>query len=233
MTLVSAALAVAAPVAAAAPRPSRAPVPAAPSGPGATRTALTRALDALVTRHGIPGVAAEVSDPRRGRWSAARGVADLTTRRPMRAEDRFRIGSVSKTFTATVVVQLAAEGRIGLDAPVERYLPGLLRGDGHDGRTITVGQLLQHTSGLPDHVESVTGLPVEAWRYRHFEPRELIATALALPRPDKPWHYSTTLDHQDARRRERHRTRRRGGGHPAGTGRWSRRAPAAAASPSP
>ncbi|WP_424889361.1 serine hydrolase domain-containing protein [Streptomyces sp. XH2] len=195
LALVSAALAVAAaPAAAAAPRPapSRAPLPGAPSGPGAARSALTRALDTLVTRHGIPGVAAEVTDPRHGRWSAARGLADLTSRRPMRAEDRFRIGSVSKTFTATVVVQLAAEGRIGLDAPVERYLPGLLRGAGHDGRTVTVRQLLQHTSGLPDHVESVTGLPVGAWRYRHFEPRELIATALAMPRPDKPWHYSTT-----------------------------------------
>ncbi|MCX4679603.1 beta-lactamase family protein [Streptomyces sp. NBC_01433] len=149
-------------------------------------------MDTLVTRHGIPGTAAEVIDPDCGRWSAARGVADLRTGRPMRAEDRLRIGSVSKTFTATVVVQLAAEGRTGLDSPVERYLPGLIRANGYDGRKISVRRLLQHTSGLPDHVESIAPPPVDEWRFRHFEPRELIATALTMPPPDKKWHYATT-----------------------------------------
>ncbi|MGK5730249.1 serine hydrolase domain-containing protein [Streptomyces sp. URMC 124] len=156
------------------------------------RQALGRSLDTLTRRHGLPGAAAEVTDGRCGTWSTARGVADLGTGRPMNAQDRLRIGSASKTFTATVVVQLAAEGRIGLDAPVERYLPGLIRGNGHDGRTITVRRLLQHTSGLRDHVEAIADRPVKEWRYRHFETRELIAMALGLPRPDKTWHYSTT-----------------------------------------
>ncbi|WJV51563.1 serine hydrolase domain-containing protein [Streptomyces flavofungini] len=146
----------------------------------------------LVGRHGIPGAAAEVVDRRCGRWSVARGVADLDSGRGMAAGDRLRIGSVSKTFTATVVVQLAAEGRIGLDAPVERYLPGLIRGNGHDGREITVRQLLQHTSGLPDYVEALAERPVHEWRFRHFEPREQIAAALTMPHPDKKWHYATT-----------------------------------------
>ncbi|WP_242433993.1 serine hydrolase domain-containing protein [Streptomyces sp. CB01580] len=164
----------------------------APNGCDAARTALGRSLDTLVTRHGIPGVAAEVIGRDCGRWTAERGVADLDTGRPMRAADRLRIGSVTKTFTATVVVQLADEGRIGLDDPVERHLPGLIRGNGHDGRTITVRQLLQHTSGLPDHVEAIVARPVEEWRLRHFEPRELVATALAMPRPATGWSYSTT-----------------------------------------
>ncbi|WP_435846606.1 serine hydrolase domain-containing protein [Streptomyces chrestomyceticus] len=161
----------------------------------AARGSLAASLDTLVTRHGIPGVAAELTDPRCGRWDTARGVADRKTGRPMRAEDRFRIGSVTKTFTATVVLQLVAEGRIALDAPVERYLPGLIRGgDGHgyDGRTITVRQLLQHTSGLPDYTAALVQLPVEQWRFRHTEPRELIATALKMPPPEKKWHYATT-----------------------------------------
>ncbi|MFI9237169.1 serine hydrolase domain-containing protein [Streptomyces sp. NPDC053079] len=162
------------------------------SGCDTARGAVTGSLDTLGQRHGLAAAAVEVVDGRCGKWSVARGVADLSTGRPMNAKDRLRIGSVSKTFTATVVVQLAAEGRIGLDVPVERYLPGLIRGNGHDGRTITVRQLLQHTSGLPDHVEAVAGRPVEEWRYRHFEPRELIETALKLPPPDKKWHYSTT-----------------------------------------
>ncbi|GCD41132.1 serine hydrolase domain-containing protein [Streptomyces paromomycinus] len=161
----------------------------------AARSSLAASLDTLVTRHGIPGVAAGVTDPRCGRWDAARGVADRKTGRPMRAEDRFRIGSVTKTFTATVVLQLAAEGRIELDAPVERYLPGLIRGGnghGYDGRRITVRQLLQHTSGLPDYTTALVQLPLDQWRFRHFEPRELIATALKMPPPEKKWHYSTT-----------------------------------------
>ncbi|MEV5595523.1 serine hydrolase domain-containing protein [Streptomyces sp. NPDC052496] len=166
--------------------------PAGSAACEAARDTLTASLDTLVTRHGVPGIAAEMTDPGCGRWDAARGVADRETGRPMRAEDRYRIGSVTKTFTATVVVQLAAQGRIGLDAPVERYLPGLVRSNGYDGRKITVRQLLQHTSGLPDHTASLVRLPLDQWRFRHFEPRELIATALKMPRPEKAWHYSTT-----------------------------------------
>ncbi|MEV8453792.1 serine hydrolase domain-containing protein [Streptomyces sp. NPDC052095] len=146
----------------------------------------------MAGREGIPGVAAEVTGPDCGRWTVARGVADLDTGRPMSAGDRLRIGSVTKTFTATVVVQLAAEGRIALDAPVERYLPGLIRGNGYDGRRITVRQLLQHTSGLPDHVDAIAGQPLDQWRLRHYEPRELVALALTLPHPEAAWSYSTT-----------------------------------------
>ncbi|MFF9350965.1 serine hydrolase domain-containing protein [Streptomyces sp. NPDC014734] len=185
----SALLAVAVPAADAAGAAHR---PSPTDGCDTARGALADRLDTLVTGDGIPGVAAEVTGRDCGRWTVARGVADLDTGRPMRAADRLRIGSVTKTFTATVVVQLAAEGRIGLDAPVERYLPGLIRGNGYDGRRITVRQLLQHTSGLPDHVEAVAARPVNEWRMRHFEPRELVATALTLPHPDTAWSYSTT-----------------------------------------
>ncbi|MFE1768175.1 serine hydrolase domain-containing protein [Streptomyces angustmyceticus] len=183
----SAVLALAAPTAhAAAPRAA----PAA--GCAATRGAVSGSLDVLVTRYGIPGAAAEAVEPGCGRWTAARGVADLGSGRPMNAGDRLRIGSITKTFTATVVVQLAAEGRLGLDDPVERYLPGLIRGNGYDGRAISVRDLLQHTSGLPDYTESLGRRPVTEWRFRHFEPRELIAAALKMPHPEGKWHYATT-----------------------------------------
>lgn len=169
-----------------------APRAAPAAGCGAARGAVTGSLGTLVTRHGIPGAAAEATEPGCGRWTAARGVADLGSGRPMSAGDRLRIGSITKTFTATVVVQLAAEGRLGLDDPVERHLPGLIRGNGYDGRTITVRGLLQHTSGLPDYTESLGRRPVGEWRFRHFEPRELIAAALKMPHPDRKWHYATT-----------------------------------------
>jgi D-alanyl-D-alanine carboxypeptidase len=110
----------------------------------------------------------------------------------MNATDRLRVGSVTKTFTATVVLQLAAEHRIVLDAPVDRYLPGLIRRNGYDGRRITVRQLLRHTSGLPDYLDAPEWEHVERMRYRRFEPRELVARALGLPRPRGEWHYATT-----------------------------------------
>ena len=60
---------------------------------------------------------------------AASGVADLRTHRAMRVDDRFRVGSITKTFVATVVLQLVGEGRLRLDDPVDRWLPGLDRRD--------------------------------------------------------------------------------------------------------
>lgn len=80
------------------------------------------------------------------------GVADIVTRAPIPVAppQRVRIGSISKTFTSAVVLQLVAEGRIRLDEPVDAYLPGLLRGEGIDGRAITVRQMLRHQSGLSE-----------------------------------------------------------------------------------
>ncbi|WP_329231931.1 beta-lactamase family protein [Streptomyces sp. NBC_01460] len=72
------------------------------------------------------------------------------------AGDHFRAGSITKTFVATVVLQLAHEGRIALDDSVEEYLPGLVRGHGNDGSVLTLRALLTHTSGLPDYL---TALP--------------------------------------------------------------------------
>lgn len=80
-----------------------------------------------------------------GSWSGAAGVADLAADAPARVGDEFRIASMTKTFIATVVLQLAAEHRINLAWPVQDYLPGVLRaGD----PPVTIAELLDHTSGL-------------------------------------------------------------------------------------
>jgi D-alanyl-D-alanine carboxypeptidase len=82
---------------------------------------------------------------RSGHWSGTSGLANLVTSSPALPGDEVRIGSISKTFIATVVLQLVAEHRIGLDQPVQDYLPGLLRaGD----PPVTIAELLNHTSGL-------------------------------------------------------------------------------------
>ncbi|MFF9586119.1 serine hydrolase domain-containing protein [Streptomyces achromogenes] len=157
---------------------------------------LSRSVRHLVTHDRIAGAAVLVSDSGPAapcaRWTVTDGTADLRTGRPVNTTDRLRAGSVTKTFTATVVLGLAAEGRLSLDSPVERYLPGLIRHGGYDGRRITVRQLLRHTSGLPDYLDAPEWQHPERVRYRHFEPRELIARALRLPPPDRTWHYATT-----------------------------------------
>ncbi|EMF58270.1 MULTISPECIES: serine hydrolase domain-containing protein [Streptomyces] len=150
----------------------------------------------LTTRHGVAGAAVLVTGPTAGRscgrWAASAGTADLRTGRPMNTTDRLRVGSVTKTFTAALVLQLVAEHRLSLDAPVDRYLPGLIQDDGQDRRPITVRHLLRHTSGLPDYLDAPEWELPQRQRYRHFEPRDLVARALELPRPQGGWHYATT-----------------------------------------
>jgi D-alanyl-D-alanine carboxypeptidase len=89
------------------------PVVAAPPA----QPELQETLDALVEA-GVPGVAAFVRDPGTA-WAGASGTADLESGRAMEAELRFRVGSVTKPFVATVALQLVAEGRLGLDDPLE------------------------------------------------------------------------------------------------------------------
>ncbi|MGW2110586.1 serine hydrolase domain-containing protein [Streptomyces sp. NPDC001948] len=81
-----------------------------------------------------------------GDWRGSSGVHDLASGRPADPDGRFRAGSVTKVFTAAVVLQLAGEGRLGLDHPVRRYLPDLIPAAYED---VTVRQLLNHTSGIP------------------------------------------------------------------------------------
>ncbi|TDB84474.1 class A beta-lactamase-related serine hydrolase [Actinomadura sp. KC216] len=161
----------------------------APPGCG-DRPAVRRVLDHMTGVHGLTGAAVRVDDPRCGPWTAASGYADRRTGRPMNAAMRVRAASITKSFTATALLALAAEHRISLDAPIARYLPGVVDRNGYDGRTITVRSLLRHTSGLPDHMDTFE--TTEEFRFRHFEPEALVERALSLPRPDSEWHYSTT-----------------------------------------
>nr|WP_234327009.1 serine hydrolase domain-containing protein [Streptomyces sp. NRRL WC-3742] len=163
---------------------------------GAPRTDHVQAgLDALVRDDGLPAALASVRtrDGRTRTYTA--GVGDLATGARVPKDGQIRAGSNTKTFTAVVVLQLVAEGRIGLDAAVDTYLPGLVRGDGIDGRTVTVRQLLQHTSGLPDYMDDPAFADFTAVQYRYFEPRELLDRALvqkALFAPGTGWMYSNT-----------------------------------------
>ncbi|MFE9421589.1 serine hydrolase domain-containing protein [Kitasatospora sp. NPDC006697] len=149
-------------------------------------------LEALVKADGVPAALATVKgrDGRTRTYTA--GVGNAATGAGVPVDGQVRIGSNTKVFTAVVVLQLVAEGKVGLDAPIDTYLPGLVRGEGIDGRTITVRQLLQHTSGLPDYLDhdAVLNAP-----QRYYEPRELLDTALAKKAdfaPGTQWEYSNT-----------------------------------------
>ncbi|MFJ8478406.1 serine hydrolase domain-containing protein [Kitasatospora sp. NPDC094011] len=152
-------------------------------------------LDALVAGDGMPAALATVKgrDGRSRTYTA--GVGDLATGAKVPVDGQIRAGSNTKAFTAVVVLQLVAEGKVDLDASVDTYLPGLLRGEGIDGRNITVRQLLQHTSGLPDYMEAPALSDFTTIQYRYFEPRELLDGALAqkaLFAPGTDWAYSNT-----------------------------------------
>ncbi|WP_327675175.1 serine hydrolase domain-containing protein [Kitasatospora sp. NBC_00458] len=149
-------------------------------------------LERLVREDGVPGVLAAVKG-RDGRTrNHTAGVGDLATRAKVPVDGQVRIGSNTKTFTAVVVLQLVGEGKVALDAPVDTYLPGLVRGDGIDGRNITVRQLLQHTSGLPEYVDREAAL---GDKDRYVEPRDLLDRALAGKAhfaPGTKWEYNNT-----------------------------------------
>jgi D-alanyl-D-alanine carboxypeptidase len=146
-------------------------------------------LDVLTAQDGVPGAEAVVQDGGRTRVVRS-GTGDLATGKPFPRNGSFRAGSVTKSFVATVVLQLVADGRVRLDAPVERYLPGVL-----PDRRITVRQLLQHTSGLYNYTQDLDLTDPEALRHRGADPAELVAMALKHPAlfpPGTHWSYSNT-----------------------------------------
>ncbi|MFF4879404.1 serine hydrolase domain-containing protein [Micromonospora sp. NPDC000668] len=172
---------------------------AAPPAPDhrSTATVLQHGLDDL-HRLGVSGTQSQVRDG--NRVTVARsGVADLDTGTPMPVNGYFRIGSTTKTFVSVVLLQLVGEDRIGLDDPIERWLPGVVNGNGNDGRQVTVRQVLQQTSGLYDPAAGLAALQSAdeflAHRFDHYTESQLVADAMRHP-PLFPagthWSYSNT-----------------------------------------
>lgn len=154
---------------------------------------LQQRLDDLVAAYAV-GALAEVRADREV-WRGTSGVAEIGRTRPVPATGRFRIGSVTKAFVATVVLQLVAEGRLRLEDTVEKWLPGVVPG----GDRIPVRQLLNHTSGLFDYKQTLTGPPQPEfleYRWRTWTASELIERAVARPPvfepPGREFSYSNT-----------------------------------------
>ncbi|WP_079154018.1 serine hydrolase domain-containing protein [Streptomyces subrutilus] len=171
-------------------------LPAAAAQRPGSGDVVRQGLERLVREDRYPAaLAATVGRDGRVRTYTA-GVADLRTGAKLPADGKVRVGSNTKAFTATVVLQLVGEGKVGLDAPIEEYLPGLVRGEGIDGGRITVRQLLQHTSGLPNYTDHMMDeYAGAASRHTYYQPRTLLDRALehkALFAPGTGWAYSNT-----------------------------------------
>lgn len=141
---------------------------------------------------GAPGAMARIDDHGTV-LRAAEGVADRATGRAISADDRFRAGSVTKSFSTVVLLQLVDEGRLDLDTSVNTYLPGLLPDD-----RITVRHLLSHRSGLYDYTNDMFAATVpgfESVRNRVFTLQELLGLSLQKPPTNAPgaaYAYSNT-----------------------------------------
>ncbi|MFC4911482.1 serine hydrolase domain-containing protein [Actinomadura gamaensis] len=153
-----------------------------PLDPATLRAAIAGLPDRTVT-----GAMVEITGSA-GHWSGTSGVGNVKTGEPVPADGRFRAGSITKVFTAAVVLQLVAEHRIDLDGSVQHYLPGLLPA-GYP--TVTVRQLLDHTSGLPTggHLGDPQGDPNQWFvdhRFDSWTPRQIVADAMTAPRDFAP-----------------------------------------------
>ncbi|EJR57446.1 hypothetical protein IIO_04973 [Bacillus cereus VD115] len=141
---------------------------------------------------GYPGILAKTSDGGKI-WSYAAGIADLSTKKPMKTDFRFRIGSVTKTFTATVILQLAGENRLNLDDSIEKWLPDVIQGNGYDDKQITIRQLLNHTSGIANYTTSKDFNIMDT--KKSYTAEELVKVGISMPpdfAPGKSWSYSNT-----------------------------------------
>jgi D-alanyl-D-alanine carboxypeptidase len=142
-----------------------------------SKSELQRSADRLVATSEIPGVIALFEQDGR-RTVVAAGNADLAGRRKARPDDRFWVGSVTKSFVATVVMQLVAEGRLRLDDTVDHRLPGRLR----EGRRVRIRHLLNHTSGISDYMRLEPWGSAVGRNPRVVIPaRRLVSSAAGLP----------------------------------------------------
>ncbi len=174
------------------------PVPTPTSSPGpsraenlavALRARLQVELDDVRARLGIPGVSVTVIFPDDASWTGTSGRADVTGNDEVTADTAFALASVSKTYTAALILGLADDGRIDLDAPALSYIPGAAL-----DKRITIRQLLNHTSGLDDYFlhtpidKALLGDRDAFWSVK----RTLKYVAKPYFPPGKGWYYSNT-----------------------------------------
>ena len=157
---------------------------------GAVATQLDAAIGRVMTEASIPGAIVGIWGPS-GDYVRAFGVADKATQAPMQTDFYSRIGSVTKTFTVTAVLQLVDQGKLALNDPIAKYIAGVPSGDG-----ITLRELAQMQSGLItfDDVEQFANSYIND-PHESFTPAQLLGYALDKPLqfpPGTQYQYSNT-----------------------------------------
>jgi D-alanyl-D-alanine carboxypeptidase len=155
------------------------PAGALPVMDDATRATLDQLFDAQFAATGVAGLAGvvRIGD---GVWTRSSGAADLASGEVFRPGDFMRIASITKTYTATAVLQLVDAGRVSLDDPLEMYVPSVI-----NGTVATIRDLLAMQSGIPDFTanqafgERFTADPTMPWTEA-----DLLATIAEAPGPD-------------------------------------------------
>lgn len=156
--------------------------------PGGFKARADAVLAAAYAADG-PGVSVSISEHGRVVYEAQRGMADIATKRPATAATVFRIGSITKQFASTALLQMVAEGRVALDDPLSKFLP-----DYPGGRGITVRQLLNHTSGIQSYTD-IPGWLSEANTARRYSTDGMIAVFRDKPpvsAPGTAWAYNNS-----------------------------------------
>lgn len=160
-----------------------------PSVDRATAKRLSATIERELHRQMLPGAIVGVARDGRAPWIVARGHANLQTLRPMRPDLHVRVGSVTKAFVTTLLLRLAQEGQLSLDAPISRYVAGI-----PSGEAITLRQLANMTSGIADDFANPE-FSVEYLTGETFTPERLVELGLGLPTlfaPGTAWSYSNT-----------------------------------------
>jgi D-alanyl-D-alanine carboxypeptidase len=159
--------------------------------PSAKRAAIDAALGKAFAATKAPGVVVGIWIPGELSYVATRGVSNIKTKQPMRVDDHFRIGSITKTFTATLLLILADEKKLLLDDPVSKYLAWVPNGD-----KITLRMLANMTSGLHSYTEDDEWFRIAFSDFKRvWTPRELVDVGINhVPdfAPGQGWHYSNT-----------------------------------------
>jgi D-alanyl-D-alanine carboxypeptidase len=167
------------------------PAPARSPCQAAFAAKLQPPLVAKMQQVRIPGALIYVDDPGQGCWTTALGIGNLASREPMQVNNSMRIGSITKTFTATVILQLVDQHKLGLDDPVSTYQPQV-----PNGKNMTIRQLLNMSSGLFNYSEDEGFAQASlADPYKVWDPQELLAIAFKHPpyfAPGSSFHYSNT-----------------------------------------
>lgn len=155
--------------------------------PNADASAIKTAVTDAMKLAGASGAIVGVWAPWAGQYTAGLGTTAIKGSEPVTVDMAWRVGSVTKPMTCTVLLSLVQQGRVALDDPVTKYLPRLVGVDG-----LTLGQLCQNTSGLGDYAAALapqlTDNPL-----RTYVPLELVSNGMGQPRAGDPggqWSYS-------------------------------------------